>query len=159
MKNFIFFPQLKTLISQSKLNVLSSRFCENIHIFRVEKDSAIKKWGHRQCWGGHFWRLRTLRGKMGVPHEKKVQNFWLNIFLKPLCEKSNTFQPILNIYFRAFSDWLSFWSLVVVLGIQTHFRERERGLLKVAWPSPKPINRMQEICGDTEWHWLVKKLG
>ena len=40
--------ELKTLISPSNLNVLSSSFFANIHIFRVWKDSVIKKMGHWQ---------------------------------------------------------------------------------------------------------------
>ena len=35
------------------------------------------------------------------------QNFLLNIFLKSLFEKSTPFQPLLNAYFGAFSDMLS----------------------------------------------------
>ena len=38
------------------------------------------------------------------------QHFWLNIFLKSLSEKSNTFQQLLNTYFRAFRDLLVYIS-------------------------------------------------
>ena len=41
------FSSLKTLISRSNLNWLSSSFFLNIHISCVENDSAIENWGHR----------------------------------------------------------------------------------------------------------------
>ena len=51
---------------------------------------------------------RTLWGaKMAVTHKKKYQNFWLNIFLKSLIAKWNTFQPLLKTYLQAFSNLLS----------------------------------------------------
>ena len=43
------FFKLKTLICWSIFNVLSCIFFANIPLFIEEKDSAIKKWGHRQC--------------------------------------------------------------------------------------------------------------
>ena len=53
-----FFSELKTLISRSNLIILCSS-CLNIHIFKVEKYSVIKKWVYSQ---------------------KKCQNLWSNIF-------------------------------------------------------------------------------
>ena len=57
-----------------------------------------------QCWGAHFWIHRTLRGQNGGTHQKRFQNFWFKSFIKSIYEKSNTFQPLLNIHFRAFGD-------------------------------------------------------
>ena len=53
-------------------------------IFLVEKDSAIKKWGHRQFWGTHFLRHRNLRGRNGGTPPKIFQNFGLEIFLRSI---------------------------------------------------------------------------
>ena len=52
----------------------------------------------------------VLGGKNWGTPEKNF-NIFFNIFLKALCEKSNTFQPLLNTYFRAFSNLLSSGSL------------------------------------------------
>ena len=67
--------------------------------------------GHRQCWDGHFWRRHTSRGQNEGKPPKEFQIFWSNIFLKSSFEKSNTFWPLLNTYFRVFSDLLSCGSL------------------------------------------------
>ena len=50
-------------------------------IFRVEKDALMKKWGHRQCWGGHFWRHRTLRGQNGTNPPKRNLKRFVEYFL------------------------------------------------------------------------------
>ena len=70
-----------------------------------------KKWDHRQYGGTQFRRHRTFRGQNGGTPQNNFQNFLLNIFLKSINEKSNTFQPLLNTHFRAFSDFLSCGSL------------------------------------------------
>ena len=62
--------------------------------------------GAWQGWGDHFWKHRTSRGQNGGTQYKYFYNVWLNIFSKSLYEKSNIFHPLLNIYFRAFSDLL-----------------------------------------------------
>ena len=51
----------------------------NIPILRVEKNSAIKKWGYRQCPGVHFCRHCTLMGQNGGP---KIQYFLKVIILE-----------------------------------------------------------------------------
>ena len=54
-------------------------------LFRAEKNSEIKKCGYRQCWGTHFWILRSWRGSnWGYPIKKKFKKLWLDIFLKSL---------------------------------------------------------------------------
>ena len=48
-----------------KVDLIGPWFLENISIFKEEKDSAKKKWDHRQCWGAHFWRHYILKGQTG----------------------------------------------------------------------------------------------
>ena len=79
----------------------------NIHILRVAKDSAIKM-GSLAVLGWSFLETPHFEVlKWGYPFDFFSRSFWLNIFLKSLFEKSNTFQQLLNTYFRAFSDLLS----------------------------------------------------
>ena len=53
---------------------------------------------------------------------KKIQYFWLNIFLKSLCETSDMFKPHFNTYSIAFIDLLSYGSPGAPLGLLSDIR-------------------------------------
>ena len=50
--------------SQEEKIKKSGKVFSNISILRVEKDIAVKKWGHRQCWGPHFCRHQKVYMKL-----------------------------------------------------------------------------------------------
>ena len=87
MENFeiVFFFELKPLISLSNFNILSSPFFANVHIFRIEKNSAIEKKLGNGSAGVVIFEDTTLRGaRMRVPSErfsKFLVRYFLNVFI------------------------------------------------------------------------------
>ena len=71
-----FFSNLQpSQLFESNLNILSSVF------FRVEEDSVIKNWGHKQCWGAYFWRHHISRGQNGGTPVIKKKTILVEYFL------------------------------------------------------------------------------
>ena len=85
----IYYPRLASWNLQSLVKkLLPLATIVRLAIFWVEKDSAIKKWGHRQCWGGRFWRSPTLRGQNGgtpKKFKKIVKSFVQSRLVSGLC--------------------------------------------------------------------------
>ena len=82
--------KLKTFISRSNLNVLSSSFFANIHILIVENHSAVKKIGSEAVLGWSFLDILHIEGQKG--------GYPLNFF----SSKGGFIVPVLNI--RVFSS-------------------------------------------------------
>ena len=70
-------------------------------MFRVEKGFCNKKDGVLGVLGWSLLETLHFEGPELEYPLKDFQNVWLSFFLKSLYEKSNTFKPLLNPYFRA----------------------------------------------------------